>query len=104
MEKEGGKSLDGVRGSVISTGGGTVISEKNVCVLKSDGVVVYLERDEEKLTENNRQITKNGAISRLLRERTPIYEKTCDIKIKNDGSVEETVENVLSAVKTRLKK
>ena len=47
---------------------------------------------------------KREAISRLLRERTPIYEKTCDIKIKNDGSVEETVENVLSAVKTRLKK
>ena len=52
----------------------------------------------------NRNNAKNGAISRLLRERTPIYEKTCDIKIKNDGSVEETVENVLSAVKTRLKK
>ena len=104
IEKEVVKELDGVKGSVISTGGGTVLSEKNVRVLRSDGVVVFLERDEEKLTENNRPLSKNGAISRLLRERTPIYENICDIKIRNDGSIEETAESVLSAVKARLEK
>ena len=104
IEKEVVKNLDGVKGSVISTGGGTVLSDENVRVLKSDGVVVFLERDEKKLTANDRPLSKNGAISRLLRERMPVYEKVCDIKIKNDGSVEEATESVLSAVKARLEK
>ena len=63
--------------------------------LKKNGVLIYLERDIEKLIDFDRPLSKNGAISRLFEQRRPIYEAVCDKKVSNDGCLGETVKEIL---------
>lgn len=84
------------KGVVIATGGGTILKEENVVALKKNGVVIYLNRDIKKLIDDDRPLSKNGAISRLFEQRKPIYESVCDKKVSNDGELEQTVKEILS--------
>jgi len=85
--------------SVISTGGGIVIREENIKVLRSMGVVFWLDagvdsildrvtgnRDRPLLrTEDPRETIQN-----LLSEREPLYENCADERIQTDDlSVDE---------------
>ncbi len=83
-------------GVIIATGGGAVLREENVVNLKKNGALIYLERDLSKLVDDDRPLSKNGAISRLFEERRPIYESVCDKKVSNDGQIEQTVKEILS--------
>lgn len=83
-------------GVIIATGGGAVLREENVLSLKKNGELIYLERDLSKLVDDDRPLSKNGAISRLFAERKPIYESVCDKKVSNDGEIEQTVKEILS--------
>ena len=83
-------------GVIIATGGGAILREENVKALKRNGYLIYLERDLAKLIDDDRPLSKNGAISRLFEQRKPIYESVCDKKVSNDGSLEDTVKEILS--------
>ena len=82
-------------GVIIATGGGAVLRERNVRLLKRNGFLIYLERAVEKLIDKDRPLSKNGAISRLFEQRKPIYESACDKKVSNDGKIEDTVKEIL---------
>lgn len=83
-------------GVIIATGGGAILREENVDVLKQNGELIYLERSVKKLIDDDRPLSKNGAISRLFEIRKPIYEGVCDKKVSNDGEIEKTVREILS--------
>ena len=82
-------------GVIIATGGGAILREENVVALKRNGTLIYLERAIEKLIDDDRPLSKNGAISRLFEIRKPIYEGVCDKKVSNDGQIDRTVEEIL---------
>lgn len=83
-------------GVIIATGGGAILKCENVKALKRNGVLIYLERALEKLVDDDRPLSKNGAISRLFEQRKPIYESVCDKKVSNDGDIGDTVKEILS--------
>ena len=83
-------------GVIIATGGGAILKSENVKALKRNGYLIYLERDLAKLSDDDRPLSKNGAISRLFEQRKPIYESVCDKKVSNDGNLEDTVKEILS--------
>ena len=75
---------------IIITGGGIVLRKENVEILKSQGVIVWLDADEETLyarasRKQNRPLlhTKNPrrAFSQILRARRPLYAKIADIRV-----------------------
>ena len=84
-----------LKGVIIATGGGAVLRRENSKKLKKDGKLFYLYRSLDKLTDFDRPLSKNGAISRLFEERSPIYESVCDKKVSNDGEIGKTVEEIL---------
>lgn len=90
------KEASSKQGVIIATGGGAVLREENVICLKRNGVLIYLERSVDKLIDDDRPLSKNGAISRLFAKRKPIYEKVCDKKVSNDGDINDTVREILS--------
>lgn len=94
-ESEAVKTACGKVGVIIATGGGAILRRENVETLKKNGVLIYLERDIEKLIDFDRPLSKNGAISRLFEQRRPIYEAVCDKKVSNDGCLGETVKEIL---------
>ena len=83
-------------GVIIATGGGAILKSENVNALKRNGVLIYLERALEKLVDDDRPLSKNGAISRLFEQRKPIYESVCDKKVSNDGDIGDTVKEILA--------
>lgn len=83
-------------GVIIATGGGAVLREENVVALKRNGTLIYLERAIEKLIDDDRPLSKNGAISRLFEIRKPIYESVCDKKVSNDGEIDKAIREILA--------
>lgn len=74
-------------GAVIAAGGGTFLNEKNAVAFQRQGVIIYIERQLEKLETANRPISRSVPISRLFAQREPIYLKYCDEKIANDTTI-----------------
>ena len=74
-------------GAVIATGGGTFLNEKNAVAFQRQGVIIYIERQLEKLETANRPISRSVPISRLFAQREPIYLNYCDEKIANDTTI-----------------
>ena len=79
---------------VLSTGGGIVLSRNNRHLLKTHGVVIYLETSidsQESRTSltNNRPLLKNTEHKKTLQElmltRGPLYEEIADIIINTDN-------------------
>ena len=75
---------------IIVTGGGIVLREENVDLLKQLGTIVWLDADEETLFERasrrgNRPLlqTENprASLAEMLQNRTPLYEKAADLRI-----------------------
>ena len=95
---------------IIVTGGGIVLRQENVKILRSQAVIVWLDGDEEALfarasRKKNRPLlqTKNPrkAFSEILRSRRPLYANTADIRV--DTSVL-TDEEVAVAILAKLRK
>lgn len=74
-------------GAVIATGGGTFLNEKNAVAFQRQGVIIYIERQLEKLETANRPISRSVPISRLFAQREPIYLNYGDEKIANDATI-----------------
>ena len=96
--------------TIIITGGGIVLRKENVEILRSQGVIVWLDGDEETLfarasRKRNRPLlqTKNPrkAFSQILGSRRPLYANIADIRV--DTSVL-TDEEVAVAILAKLRK
>ena len=98
--------------SVISPGGSVVYCEEAMRHYKEIGTIVYLKASYQTIKRRIRNPKKRGVVLRegqslrdLYNERVPYFEKYADITVCEDGCrIEETIENVLNAVKKRRKK
>ncbi len=100
-ESEIAKSvIDG--GLVVSAGGGIVKKEENMLFLKRNGIVVYLERELDKLETAGRPLSVKVGVEKLYKERKPLYEKYADIVVKNDGDVKDVAKGVINQYEKNL--
>ena len=85
---------------VIVTGGGIVLCEQNLDLLKRLGVVVWLEADEETLFKRvsrtgNRPLLQRKnprkAFTQMLQVRQPLYAKIADIRVDTSVLTDEEV-------------
>jgi shikimate kinase len=104
------RSLTGSKQIIVVTGGGIVLREENIAILKRVGVIVWLDGDEETLfgrasQKRDRPLlrTKNPreTFSRILRARRPVYAKIANIRV--DTSVL-TDEEVAVAIRSKLRR
>ena len=63
------------------------MDKKNAVAFQRQGVIIYIERQLEKLETANRPISRSVPISRLFAQREPIYLNYCDEKIANDATI-----------------
>ena len=107
LETEIVKELVQEDGLVLSVGGGLVLKEENVSLLKCNGKIVYLRASVETLTERltadtTRPLLKTDGeslserIEKILTARAPIYEGVADFTVDVDGKTsEETVDEIM---------
>ena len=108
METEALRELPRARPAVVVAGGGIVLREENVDLMRQLGTIVWLEANEETLFERatrkgNRPLlqTENPrkTFSELLRTRTPLYARIADVRIATSSlSHEEVAETVLNKI------
>lgn len=84
-------------GYVIATGGGAVLKEKSVRLLKQNGRLYFLDRPLELLMPTtDRPLAKDReAIEKRYKERYPIYKNVADETVNNASSVTECAEKIL---------
>jgi shikimate kinase len=99
-ETEALRSLSPDQGAIIVTGGGIVLREENINLLKRFGVLVWLEADEKTLFKRasrtgNRPLLQcknpKKAFTQMLRARLPLYTKIADIRIDTSELTDDEV-------------
>ena len=91
-------------GKVISLGGGTVLDPANVAKLKKNGVFVYIKRDLQLLTTDNRPLSQAQGVEALFIKRQSIYNKVKDVEIENNGDCDSAVKEIKKAYETACNK
>lgn len=112
FEKEGEKvfreiekkvicDIAGNDGTVIATGGGVILDEKNVLALKRNGVIVYLDRKIDNLiATDSRPLSSNvDDLKKLYAKRKPLYEKYAEITIDDNDDVATVVRRAEEVLK-----
>lgn len=86
-------------GRIIATGGGAILREENVRVLRQNGVIIFNDRPLEQLLPTEDRPTANSPekIRALYENRMPLYLERCDIKISNDQDAEMAAKAALEA-------
>lgn len=87
--------------TVIATGGGAVLNRKNIRLLKSNGVVIFIDRPLKMLvTTSDRPLSADkDLLKKRYAERYDIYCESADKKIDGSGSIEENINAVKEAFK-----
>ncbi len=107
-ETEALRELAPAKQAIIVTGGGIVLRDENVDLLKRLGIVVWLEADKETLFERasrkgDRPLLQTAnpreTFSEMLRTRSPLYAKMADVRVHTSTLThDEVVDKILSEI------
>lgn len=99
LETEATADVGKLSGNIISTGGGVVTIADNYELLHQNGVIVWIERDTNKLARDGRPISLSSDLNELYAARLPLYERFADIKADNNGDINDTVNAIMEMIK-----
>ena len=99
MESEAIAELGQQSGLVLATGGGCVTVESNYRPLHQNGIIIWLQRDLEKLPTEGRPLSHRGTLEAMYQIRKPLYERFADIQIDNNQDANSTVAQILQTTK-----
>lgn len=93
--------------AVISTGGGVVLDERNVLVMRRSGVIVLLDASIDELVarigraEGRPLYRSRESLVNLKTERSELYAEACDHIVDTNGrSIVDVAEEVIRCVRT----
>ena len=96
LEREVILEFGKMTGIVLSTGGGSVLDERNYFPLKQNGRIYFLNRRVEDLPTKGRPLSKGGisSLKKMQEIRLPRYQRFSDMEIENER-IEKSLEKVL---------
>ena len=94
------ESIAPEQGLIISTGGGAILKDENVRLLRHNGLICLLDRDLQLLTPGGgRPLSRNrAALEALYARRMPVYRRAAEVIIDNNGSLDATISQLLAYV------
>ena len=100
VEEEVIKSLSTLSSAVIATGGGSILRDDNVFLLKNNGVLYFLNRSLSLLiTTSSRPLSSNAEdLKKRYEERMDRYLTVSDYIVDGDRSVEEISKDIAGGV------
>lgn len=107
LETDAVRAICKEKNCLISTGGGCVMRDENVQILKNSGKIVYLRAKEETLLkrlegDGSRPLLAGNRAERLaelFKKRAPVYERVADIIVDTDGlTPEEVLEKIFDKI------
>ena len=92
------KELSCKVGYLISLGGGAVLNNENMDLLRQNSIIFNVKRDIEKISENdikNRPLCKDkNELKNIIKNRKEIYEKYADFEVDNSGLLEDSMKRI----------
>lgn len=89
--------------TVIATGGGAILNEKNIDALRQNGIIVFINRDVNSLARNGRPLSKNfDELKTMYKTRMPLYKQCADIEIISDAAPEVLADRIISKLKAQI--
>ena len=110
FETEALKRVCEKKNQIVSCGGGIVVRDENISLLKSNGFVILLSASPETifrrihLDSNRPSLTGKNPMDEiifLLNKRAPLYEKAKDFEISTDRNISSCVNEILSELEKR---
>ena len=92
------KELGKQSGLIIATGGGCVTRQENYASLHQNGHIVWIQRDLASLPTDGRPLSKQNNLEEMYSIRKPLYRAFADDIVTNNGSLQNTVQNILTKV------
>ena len=86
-------------GTAIATGGGSVTRQENYAPLHQNAVIVWLQRDIDKLPRDGRPLSTRTDLNEMYRRRAPMYSAFADMTADNNGTPEAAAEMILEVLK-----
>lgn len=83
-------------GLVIATGGGCVTRFENYPLLHQNGRIIWIKRDLLSLPTEGRPLSRKNRLEEMYEIRMPLYKQFSDYFVTNDGSVDQTIAQILS--------
>ena len=83
-------------GLIIATGGGCVTQPRNYPLLHQNGQIFWIQRDITFLPTQGRPLSQQTKLEEMYKIRKPMYESFADTIVPNDGTLEQTLETILS--------
>lgn len=83
-------------GLVIATGGGCVTRFENYPLLHQNGRIIWIKRDLRSLPTEGRPLSLKNRLEEMYEIRMPLYKQFSDYSVTNDGSVDQTIAQILS--------
>ena len=81
---------------IIATGGGCVTQQRNYPLLHQNGMIFWLQRELDLLPTDGRPLSQIQKLSDMYARRKTMYEAFSDYQIDNNGTCQETVNQILS--------
>ena len=74
------------------------IKKKNILALRQNGIIIYIERDIEKINFNNSRplASSKDDYQKLYELRKNLYIENADIIVQNNSSIEKCIEIIKS--------
>ena len=88
------KGLSSVHNSIIATGGGSILSQENMRSLAQNGIIIYIDRDVDKLIskdENRPLSSSKERVAKLYQQREPLYRQYADLIVSNNQTIEQCI-------------
>ena len=85
-------------GLVIATGGGVVTRQENFDPMRQNSLIVWLLRDTALLPKDGRPLSQANSLTEMFKVREPLYRAAADCIADNNGSLEDTVKQILEAM------
>ena len=83
-----------------STGGGVILNKDNMNRLKQNGIVIFIDRSLDLLTPTkSRPLTSDiESLKKKYNERIDLYNYYGDIKVENNGLIDDTVDKIIGGI------
>lgn len=94
---------------IISSGGGIVVRPENLEIM-SNAFVIFIDRPTECIKSDIDTSARpllandNDKLNRLFNERIPLYTKSCNVRILNNGSFSEALNKLISVIQSEISK
>ena len=85
-------------GLVIATGGGVVTRRENLDPMRQNSLIVWLLRDTSLLPKDGRPLSQTNSLTEMFKVREPLYRAAADCIADNNGSLEDTLKQIMEAM------